>query len=47
MVQIAYDMYKNSDAEAVFCISNPSLTKKIVYGLEGRGVPTYGPIWDS
>lgn len=47
MVQIAYDLYKKSNAEAVFCISNPKLTRKIVYGLEGRGVPAFGPIWDS
>lgn len=47
MVQIAYDLYKKSNAEAVFCISNPKLTRKIVYGLEGRGVPAFGPVWDS
>jgi NAD(P)H-flavin reductase len=47
LVQIAYDIYKKDAAEAVFCISNPKLTKKVVYGLEGRGVPAFGPVWDS
>jgi NAD(P)H-flavin reductase len=47
LVQISYDLYKRYDAEAVFCISNPGLTKKILYGLEGRGVPAFGPVWDS
>ncbi|KAH6679764.1 hypothetical protein B0J14DRAFT_686978 [Halenospora varia] len=47
MVKMAYDMYKEGEAEAVFMISNPKMTKKLVYGLESRGVPAFGPIWDS
>ncbi|KAI4249173.1 MAG: hypothetical protein L6R40_000631 [Gallowayella cf. fulva] len=47
MVALAYHLYVQSNAEAVFCISNPSLTRKIVYGMESRGIPAYGPIWDS
>ncbi|KAL8790454.1 MAG: hypothetical protein Q9213_000606 [Squamulea squamosa] len=47
MVALTYHLYVQSDAEAVFCISNPKLTRKIVYGMESRGVPAYGPIWDS
>ena len=47
MVANAYELYKQSKAEAVFCISNPSLTRKVVYGMESRGVPAYGPVWDS
>ncbi|KAI4146809.1 MAG: hypothetical protein L6R39_003320 [Caloplaca ligustica] len=47
MVALAYHLYIQSNAEAVFCISNPSLTRKVVYGLESRGIPAYGPIWDS
>ena len=47
MVALTYKLYKESGAEAVFCISNPRLTKKIVYGMESRGVPAFGPIWDS
>ncbi|KAL8968901.1 MAG: hypothetical protein Q9183_002258 [Haloplaca sp. 2 TL-2023] len=47
MVALTYHLYVQSNAEAVFCISNPSLTRKIVYGMESRGIPAYGPIWDS
>ncbi|KAL8916768.1 MAG: hypothetical protein Q9172_006134 [Xanthocarpia lactea] len=47
MVALAYHLYVQSNAEAVFCISNPKLTRKIVYGMESRGIPAYGPIWDS
>ncbi len=47
MVALAYRLYVESDAEAVVVISNPALTKKVVYGMESRGVPAYGPIWDS
>jgi len=47
MVQLTYQLYLESGAEAVFVISNPKLTRKIVYGMESRGVPAFGPIWDS
>ncbi len=47
MVALAYQLYVESEAEAVVVISNPVLTKKLVYGMESRGVPAYGPIWDS
>ena len=47
MLALAYHMFVKSQAEAVFVISNPKLTKKVVYGMESRGVPAYGPIWDS
>ncbi|KAK8199565.1 hypothetical protein IWZ00DRAFT_432569 [Phyllosticta capitalensis] len=47
MLPMTYDLFKKSGAEAVFVISNPKLTKMIVYGLESRGVPAFGPIWDS
>jgi hypothetical protein len=47
LVQLTYYLYMESGAEAVFCISNPMLTRKVVYGMEGRGVPAFGPIWDS
>ncbi|KAK5651721.1 hypothetical protein OQA88_11790 [Cercophora sp. LCS_1] len=33
--------------EAVVIISNQKVTKKVVYGLESRGVPTFGAIFDS
>ncbi|KAH6838337.1 hypothetical protein B0I37DRAFT_440000 [Chaetomium sp. MPI-CAGE-AT-0009] len=34
-------------AEAVVVISNQRVTRKVVYGLEARGVPAYGAIFDS
>lgn len=47
MVALAYHLYLETKAEAVFVISNPYLTRRIVYGMESRGIPAYGPIWDS
>ncbi|KAL9123546.1 MAG: hypothetical protein Q9217_007028 [Psora testacea] len=47
MVGLTYHLYKESNAEAVFIISNISLTQKVVYAMESRGIPAYGPIWDS
>lgn len=47
MVALTYHLFLESKAEAVFIISNPHLTRKVVYGMESRGIPAYGPIWDS
>jgi hypothetical protein len=47
LLRIAYRLYRDSGAEAVFVISNQKVTQKIVYGLESRGVPTFAPIFDS
>ena len=47
MVALTYHLFIESQAEAVFVISNPVLTRKVVYGMESRGIPAYGPIWDS
>lgn len=47
MVALSYRLYVEAQAEAVFVISNPALTRKIVYSLESRGIPAFGPIWDS
>lgn len=47
MVALTYHIYLEHKAEAIFVISNPSTTRKIVYNMESRGVPAYGPIWDS
>ena len=47
LVQEAHDLYKDSDAEAIFVISNPTVTRKVVFGLESRGLPTFAPIFDS
>jgi len=47
LVKLAYEAYKKFDAEAVICISNKKLTWEVVYGMESRGIPAYGAIWDS
>ncbi|KAF4914815.1 Adenylate-forming reductase [Colletotrichum fructicola] len=47
LVKMGYNLAKSFDAEAVIIIANEKITKKVVYGLETRGVPAYGAIWDS
>lgn len=47
LIPISFNLFVESGAEAVFVISNKELTKEIVNCLEKRGVPAYGPIWDS
>jgi hypothetical protein len=47
LVKMAYNLAKGFGAEAVIVIANEKITKKIVYGLETRGVYAYGAIWDS
>lgn len=44
---IVINTYDNFVAEAVFVISNPGLTQKIVYGCESRKICAFGAIWDS
>lgn len=47
MVELTWKLVMEMNAEAVFCVSNPKVTKKVVYGMESRGIPAYGPIFDS
>jgi hypothetical protein len=47
MVALTWQLVKESDAEAVFIISNPKLTRRVVYGMQTRGVAAYGAIFDS
>lgn len=47
MLPIVQRQVQEFDAEAVCVISNPVLTRRIVYELEARGVPAFGPIFDS
>ena len=47
LVQLAWEAVQEFDAEAVICISNKKLTWQVVYGMESRGIPAYGAIWDS
>ncbi|MGP3970435.1 hypothetical protein [Streptomyces sp. 6N223] len=47
LVSLAYAAYRDFGAEAVICISNKKTTWRVVHGLERRGIPAYGAIWDS
>jgi hypothetical protein len=47
VLRLAYSAYVESGAEAVICISNREVTWRVVAGLERRGIPAFGPIWDS
>lgn len=47
LMRLAYRLYRESEAEAVFVISNQKVTEKLVFGLESRGVPAFAPIFDS
>lgn len=47
MVPLVNRLYEEFGAEAVCVISNPRVTKKVVFDLECRGVPAFGPIFDS
>ena len=47
MVEMVWNLVQESNAEAVFIISNPKVTWKVVYGMETRGIPAYGAIFDS
>ena len=47
LVLEAYKLYKVSSAEAIFVISNPKVTRRVVYDLESRGIPVFAPIFDS
>ncbi|KAH6894681.1 hypothetical protein B0T10DRAFT_258534 [Thelonectria olida] len=47
LVKMGFNLVRSFKAEAVVIIANEKITKKVVYGLETRGVPAYGAIWDS
>ncbi|PFH56448.1 hypothetical protein XA68_16486 [Ophiocordyceps unilateralis] len=47
LVTMAFNLARDFNAEAVIIISNEKITKKVVYGLETRGVSAYGAIFDS
>jgi hypothetical protein len=47
VLRLAYAAYLDSGAEAVVCIANRTVTWQVVHGLERRGIPAFGPIWDS
>lgn len=47
MVPIIEQMAAEFSAEAICVVSNPRLTKKLVYELETKGLVAMGPIFDS
>ena len=47
LVRLALDAYADFGAEAVFVVSNKPATLRLVHVLERRGIPAFGPIWDS
>ena len=47
LLQLALDAYADFDAQAVMIVSNKPTTRKLVHDLERRGIPAFGPIWDS
>ena len=47
VLQLAYAAYVESGAEAVICVANRTVTSQVVHGFERRGIPAFGPIWDS
>ncbi len=47
LLELANQAVIETGAEAVICISNPALTWRVVEGMEQRGIPAYGAIWDS
>lgn len=47
LVQLAYAAVQDVGAEAVICIANQALTRRVVEEMEARGIAAYGTIWDS
>ncbi len=45
--ELAYEAFVASGADAVICVSNKHVTDRIVSEFGRRGVPAFGPIWDS
>jgi hypothetical protein len=47
LAELADRACRATGAEAVICISNKNTTLQLVAQLRERGIPAYGPIWDS
>jgi hypothetical protein len=47
MPALMYAAYESFGAEAVMVVSNPAVTAKVVFAMESRGLPAFGPIFDS
>jgi len=44
---LTYALYKDIEAEAIVIISNPKVTRDVVFTMESRDVPAFGAIFDS
>lgn len=47
LLEVAKKVLEDFEAEAVFVLSNETVTKEVVHGLEMQGLRAFGPIWDS
>ncbi|KAK5747199.1 hypothetical protein LTR17_000334 [Elasticomyces elasticus] len=47
LVSLSFAMVKDTRAEAVIIISNPKVTRDVVYGMEMRGIAAFGAVFDS
>ena len=47
LVELAHRSYRDTGAEAVMVVSNKPTTVRVVAELRSRGIPAFGPIWDS
>ncbi len=47
LMAISWSLFKAHGAEAVFVVARPNFVRELVYGFEARGVPAYGPLFDS
>jgi hypothetical protein len=44
---LVWQLREEFGAEAVICIANQRFTWDLVHGLESRGIPAFGAVWDS
>jgi len=47
LLPMTHGVCRDFAAEAVLVVSNKVATSRLVHGLEQRGMPAFGPIWDS
>ena len=47
LAALALNACRQFDGEAVICISNQKLTRRVVEAVEQQGIPGFGAIWDS
>lgn len=47
MLPVVLRLVREFGAEAVCIISNQAMSQSLVYSLQTRGIPAYGPVFDS